>query len=69
MGRFGLPDSCTAATGNLKVLELSHPYRYVLTDAGTLVSMGGGYEVDLDLGDFCVDWFWPASLDCFGVSC
>ena len=28
----------------------------MLTDVGTLVSLGGDYELDLDLGDFCVDW-------------
>ena len=63
VGRFGLPDGCPA--GNLKVLELSRPYHYMLTDVGTLVSLGGAYEIDLDLGDFCVDWLHSASL---GVS-
>ena len=59
MGRFGLPDGCPSAAGNLKVLELSHPYHYALTDVGTLASLGGAYEIDLDLGDFCVDFLWP----------
>ena len=57
MGRFGLPDGCT----NFTVLDLSHPYRYMLTDVGTLVSLVGDYEIDLDLGDFCVDFLWPTT--------
>ena len=60
VGRFGLPAGCSAR--NLEVLELSHPYPYMLTDVGTLVSLGGDYEIDLDLGDFCVDWIWPDGL-------
>ena len=74
MVRFGLPDGCPgAAAGNLKVLELSHPYHYALTDVGTLASLGGAYEIDLDLGDFCVDFLWPtdetAALDPVAVIC
>ena len=61
MGRFGLPDGCPGVGGNLKVLELSHPYHYALTDVGTLASLGGAYEIDLDLGDFCVDFLWPTT--------
>ena len=52
MGRYGLPDGCT----NFTILDLSHPYRYILTDVGTLVSLAGDYEIDLELGDFCMDW-------------
>ena len=40
---------------SFKVLDMSEDVEYLLTNLGTLTSIGGEYEKSFQIGEFCID--------------
>lgn len=50
---IGMPNNCHG--GKKMVLQMQNPFLYLVTTEGTLLSLGGIFELDFQLGDFCLD--------------
>lgn len=48
----GMPQNCSS----YRVLKMENPFLYLVTTDGRLLSLGGEFELDFQLGDFCLDF-------------